>query len=217
LPGYTLPDGETLKNKLGARNYEALEAAETDYVQSRLLEIRLGQGPAGKLDAAHLKAIHRHLFQDLYEWAGHTRDESFRLSDGAIATEPVLRKVDGKPFMPGALIADALDSITRKLAEQNHVRGLDQEAFANRAADVMVDLNGVHPFREGNGRTQRVFMDALAKEAGYTLAFSVVSRERMIQASVTGNENGDPSMMRRLFREISDPVRVAALRKAIAA
>ena len=60
-------------------------------------------------------------------------------------------------------------------------------------------------------------MDALAKEAGYTLAFSVVSRERMIQASVTGNENGDPSMMRRLFREISDPVRVAALRKAIAA
>jgi cell filamentation protein len=85
-----------------------------------------------------------------------------------------------------------------------------------RAADLMVDLNGVHPFREGNGRTQRVFIEALAQRAGHSLDFSVVSRERIIQASIAGNENGDPSMMRRLFREISDPVRVAALSKAIA-
>lgn len=60
-------------------------------------------------------------------------------------------------------------------------------------------------------------MEALAQEAGHKLDFSVVSRERMIQASIAGNENGDPSMMRRLFREISDPVRVAALSQAIAA
>jgi cell filamentation protein len=55
----------------------------------------------------------------------------------------------------------------------------------------------------------------LAKQAGHTLDFSVVSRERMIQASIAGNESGDPRMMRRLFVEISDPVRVAALSKAI--
>jgi cell filamentation protein len=93
---------------------------------------------------------------------------------------------------------------------------LTSEEFASRAADVLVDLNGVHPFREGNGRTQRTFVRELAKQAGHTLDFSVVSRERMIQASIAGNESGDPSMMRRLFVEISDPVRVAALRKAIA-
>jgi cell filamentation protein len=81
----------------------------------------------------------------------------------------------------------------------------------------MVDLNAVHPFREGNGRTQRVFTEALAHEAGHKLDFSVVSRERMIQASIEGNENGDPSMMRRLFTEIGDPERVAVLTKAIAA
>ena len=79
----------------------------------------------------------------------------------------------------------------------------------------MVELNGVHPFREGNGRTQRVFLEALADYAGHRLDFSVVSRERMIQASIEGNEKGDPDMMRRLFQEISDPVRVAALNKAI--
>jgi cell filamentation protein len=216
LPGYTLEDGLTLKNMLRAADHETLEAAETDYVRNRLWDFMSGQGPKGTFDAAHLKAIHRHLFEDVYEWAGHTRDERVRLSDGSVATEPVLRKVDGKPFMEGPQIAEGLARITGKLAEENCLQGLPREAFANRAADLMVDLNGVHPFREGNGRTQRVFMEALAQEAGHTLDFSVVSRERMIQASIAGNENGDPSMMRRLFSEISDPVRVAALSKAIA-
>ncbi len=217
MSSYTLPDGLTLKNKLGITNYEELEIAETRCVTDRLSDLRLGQVPTGDFDAAHLKAIHWHLFQDVYEWAGHTRDERVRLSDGTIATEPVLRKVDGKPFTDGPHIAQGLARITGKLAEENCLRGLPQEEFANRAADLMVDLNGVHPFREGNGRTQRVFMEALAQQAGHTLDFLVVSRERMIQASIAGNENDNPNMMRRLFREISDPARVAELRKAIAA
>lgn len=217
MPGYTLKDGLTLKNKLGAADYHTLEAAETDFVRNRLWDFMSGQGPKGNFDAAYLKAIHRHLFQDVYEWAGHTRDERVRLSDGTIATEPVLRKPEGKPFLEGARIAKSLDGIFRRLADENYLRGLPREEFAIRAADLMVDLNGVHPFREGNGRTQRVFMEELAREAGHTLDFSVVSRERMIQASITAHEHGDPAMMRRLFVEISEPVRVAALTKAIEA
>ena len=217
MPGYTLPDGQTLKDKLGATSCDALVVAETEYVQSRLIEIEIGQGPTGSFDAAHLKAIHRHLFQDVYEWAGHTRDERAALSDGTTATEPFLRKIDGKPFMEGRFIGEALDGIARKLAHADYLRGLTRGEFANRAADAMIDLNAVHPFREGNGRTQRVFIEALAREAGHQLDFSVVSRERMIQASIAGNENGDPSMMRRLFTEIGDPDRVAALSKAIGA
>ena len=216
MPGYTLQDGLTLKNKLGATRYEALEAAETDYVQNRLFDFTRGQEPKGQFDLAHLKAIHRHLFQDVYEWAGRTRDERVVLSDGVIATEPVLRKIDGKAFMDGSLIAQSLQAITGKLRGENYLRGLGREEFATRAGAVMVDLNGVHPFREGNGRTQRVFMGQLAQEAGYPLDFSVVSRERMIQASIAGNEKSDPSVMSRLFNEISDPARVAALKKAIA-
>ena len=216
MPGYTLPDGQTLKNKLGATSYEILETAETDYAKQRQLEIQLGHGPTGNFDAAHLKAIHRHLFQDVYEWAGRTRDERVRLSDGTSASEPILRKIDGKPFLVGERIPQELDRIARKLVQEKHLHGLTREEFASRAADVMIDLNGVHPFREGNGRTQRTFVRGLAKQAGHTLDFSVVSRERMIQASIAGNESGDPSMMRRLFVEISNPVRVAALSKAIA-
>jgi cell filamentation protein len=217
LPGYTLPDGQTLKNKLRATSLEALEVAEAEYVQNRIIEIEFGRGPTRNFDVTHFKAIHRHLFQDVYEWAGHTRDARVTLSDGTIATEPFLRKIDGKPFMEGPLIAGALDRIARTLADENYLRGLTREEFASRAADVMVDLNAIHPFREGNGRTQRIFMEALANEAGHKLDFSVVSRERMIQASIQGNENDDARMMRRLFAEISHPERVAALTKAIAA
>ena len=217
MPGYTLQDGVTLKNKLGAKTHEELEAAETDLVRNRLWDFTYGQGPEGNFDAEHLKAIHHHLFQDVYEWAGHTRDERVALSDGTTATEPLLRKIDGKPFMEGQLIAEGLDRIGRRLVDENYLRGLTREEFADRAADVMVDLNAMHPFREGNGRTQRVSLEALADEAGHKLDFSVVSRERMIQASIAGNENGDPTMMRRLFTEIGDPVRVAALSKAIGA
>lgn len=106
------------------------------------------------------------------------------LSDGAVAAEPVLRKVDGKPFMNGPLIANALGSLAEKLRHENYLRGLEREEFAQRAARIMIELNGVHPFREGNGRTQRVFINELAREAGHPLDFSVVSRERMIQASI---------------------------------
>ena len=66
----------------------------------------------------------------------------------------------------------------------------------------MAELNAIHPFREGNGRTQRVFVSELAREAGHVLDFTVVSRERMIAASVAANEDGDPAMMRRLFRTV---------------
>ncbi len=217
MPGYTLQDGQTLKNKLGATSCETLETAEGDYVTSRLWDFQRGQGPNGQFDATHLKAIHRHLFQDVYEWAGRTRDESVMLSDGTTANEPVLRKADGKPFMDGPLIVNALDSLAEKLRHENYLRGLSREEFAQRAAGIMVELNGVHPFREGNGRTQRVFISELAQEAGHPLDFSVVSRERMIQASILGNDRNDPSMMQRLFKEISDPVRVIALNKAIEA
>jgi cell filamentation protein len=216
VPNYTLPDGITVKNKIGATSHDELERLEADYVIPRRLEIALGYGPQGEFDAAHLKAFHRHLFQDVFEWAGHTRDERVTLSDGTIATEPHLKKPDGHPFLLGPAIPAALDDIATKLREAGYLRGLPREEFAERAADVMAEINAVHSFREGNGRAQRVFMEQLAHAAGHDLDFTVVSKERMIQASIVANEQSDTSMMRRMFDEISDPARVALLRESIA-
>jgi cell filamentation protein len=217
VPNYTHDDGRhsAVKNLLGARKHDELEALEAPLVFARLVEIQSGRGPAGNFDAGHLRAIHRHLFQDVYEWAGHTRDEKVRLQDGTVASEPLLRKVDGDLFMLGPLIPDALARVGATLRAADHLRGLPREEFAERAADIMIEINTAHPFREGNGRTQRAFVELLADGAGHELDFSVVSRERMIQASIAATNRDDPSMMRRMFDEISDPARVAALLPAI--
>lgn len=217
MPNYTYTDdpNSAVKNKLGATTHDELEKREAALVAARDYEIATGYGPKGQFDAEQLKAIHRHLFQDVYEWAGHTRDEKVALSDGTVATAPLLQKVDGNRFTRGPLIPHALERIATTLRESNYLRGLSREEFAPHAADLMLEINGVHPFREGNGRAQRVFMRELAKGAGHKLNFSVVTRERMIQASIAGNEQSDGTMMRRMFNEISDPVRVVALEKAI--
>jgi cell filamentation protein len=128
----------------------------------------------------------------------------------------MIRKERGKPFLIGARIAAALDRIAANIRRADYLRSLDPERFAARAADIMAGINAVHPFREGNGRTQRTFMRELAKNAGHDLDFSVISKERMIQASIAANEGRRPGMMRRLFKDAVIPARREALAKAIA-
>jgi hypothetical protein len=76
--------------------------------------------------------------------------------------------------------------------------------FTDAAAELFVKINNLHPFREGNGRAQRFFLNVLAENAGHELAFDVVIKERMIEVSVAGID-GDVAGAKRLFREISDP------------
>lgn len=165
-----------VKNKLGAKTHDELEKREGTYLYARYQELEAGSGPTGQFDAAHLKAIHRHLFQDIYEWAGRTRDEKVRLSDGTVATEPLMRKAGGDPFLAGPKIGDALQRIGETLRRDDYLRGLPRDEFAERAADVMAAINDAHPFREGNGRTQRIFLTELALKAGHDLDFTVVSK-----------------------------------------
>jgi cell filamentation protein len=70
VPGYTYPSSDTVKNKLGARTLEELERLEGPLVGFRRAEVDAGRGPVGEFDAAHLKALHAFLFQDVFEWAG---------------------------------------------------------------------------------------------------------------------------------------------------
>src|SRR5664280_1289053 len=90
------PRSDTVKNLFGITNYDDFERIEAAIVTARYAEIIAGHGPQDKFDADHIKALHRHLFQDIYQWAGRTRDERVALSDGTIACEPNLRKADGQ-------------------------------------------------------------------------------------------------------------------------
>jgi cell filamentation protein len=217
VSNYTYPGTDTVKNVFGITDHAELEGIEAALVKARHAEIDAGFGPAGEFDAEHFKAIHKHLFQDVYEWAGRTREERVALSDGTIATMPIMRKLGGQPFSIGIAIHAALDDIEERLRATNCLRDLSREDFSERAADIMAAINTVHPFREGNGRAQRVFMERLAVAAGHSLDFTVISRERMIQASVAAHERADTSMMRRMFDEISNSARVGLLRHALAA
>ncbi len=214
MPGYTLEDGKTLKNLLGAQDPDELEQLMPEKVAGRQVEMAIGLGPTGDFDLEHLKAIHRHLFQDAFEWAGHTRDERFRMSDGSVATEPIMRKPGGKDFEIGPRAIARIESTFERLEADEYLQGLDRGEFASKAADVLADLNTAHVFREGNGRTQRAFMTALAQQAGHEMRFDVVSRERMSQVSIASHERGDNTGFERMIGEIIDPDRVAALSQA---
>jgi cell filamentation protein len=133
----------------------------------------------GRFDVAHMKAIHRYIFQDIFSWAGEFR--TVNISKG------------GHLFGVAAFIEPALDGLLRKLAAEHQLKGVDGPTFARRSGFYMGELNAIHPFREGNGRTQREFIRQLAVHAGFTIDWSRVTREQMTAASIQSFRSGDSS------------------------
>jgi cell filamentation protein len=106
-----------------------------------MVAARAAEGvPTGDFDLAHLQAVHRHLFQDVYDWAGELR--TVELSKG------------GHQFMFRQYIQNGMADIHRRVVAANRFEALSPEAFAIAAGKLMGDVNYLHPFREGNGRAQ---------------------------------------------------------------
>ena len=127
---YLYPGTTVLKNLRGLTDPRELEAFEARSTHRRLVE--LIEAPiSGRIDIAHLKAIRRHIFQDVFEWAGE-----FRTVD--------LSK-NGHLFGRSAFLESALDQIFRKLAEENYLARLAADNFADRAAYYLSELNAAHP------------------------------------------------------------------------
>ena len=203
---YLYPGTQTLKNRRGLHDAAQLQTFETSAVARRMYELRQTDALTG-LNLPHLKAIHGYLFQDVYEWAGQLRTTALGKQEFAVGggvhwfTAP--EQVEAK-----------LTSLFANLKNANLLRGLSSGPFSQKAARLLGELNEVHAFREGNGRTQRFFLEAVANQAGHPLSFDVVSRERMIQASIAYSR-GNSSLFERMFEEIADPARVEPLRQAI--
>ena len=142
-------------------------------------------------DFEHYKAIHRHLFCDLYEWAGVPR--SINISK------------KGTQFCPADEIPRVSSAIFRRLAEQNFFQSLSFDDFVDAFVDFYIRTNELHPFREGNGRTQRVFLAQLAQHAGYQLDFSCIDPDELMVATIWSAQGVD-TMLRQLFREMLSPL-----------
>lgn len=210
MPGvddpYLLPNG-TLRNKLGIEDAAELHRREGDLAAARE-NVLLNNLPRPPFTYAALKAIHHDLFQDVYDWAGQQRTGSLRKAFHDGPSSPA------SSFATPDTIAPRLDSLFRKLAAGKNPQGLSRDAFAAGATEVLAELNSVHFAREGNGRTQRLLLTAIAANAGHTLAFDIITRERMVAVSIAAH-NGDTGGMRRMFDEVLDERQVGAMRKAI--
>src|ERR1035438_8476060 len=179
--------GYTTQAKLD--RFEAAESAAAN--------IRLKISPVkGALDSAHLKAIHARIFQNIYPWAGEFRQVNLRRSASYY-------------FAIVQLLETNLSSTLAKLAAENHLKGLDAAAFASRAAYYLGELNTIHPFREGNGRTQREFIRELAAEDGRRINWNRVTRQQMYDASVESHNLGKNDAFAALIAFAIVPVRLS--------
>lgn len=154
-----------LKNKFGIKDAAKLDAAERVHVAQRITQ----GAPGGEFDLDHLKAIHKHLFQDIYAWAGKTR--TVELAKG------------GDQFHLVAYIETDMADIHRRLLQRRFLFGLDAETFAQEAAQIIGDLNYLHPFRECNGRTQLQYLKQLAKRAGHNIDLTRLQPKQWLDSS----------------------------------
>jgi cell filamentation protein, protein adenylyltransferase len=179
---YTDPVTGVLLNQLGLETAAELEAAERDITHAAL--ILLGESPAHPgYDLPHLCEIHRRIFGDIYGWAGQVRTVSI---------------AKGSLFCLPQYIESSATEIFHALRSENLLRDLDKEAFVARLAYYLGEVNAIHPFREGNGRTQRAFFQQLAREAGYALDWQHLDAARNIEASAA-IMHGDAKPMRKML------------------
>ncbi|HLY31422.1 MAG TPA: Fic family protein [Ktedonobacterales bacterium] len=187
---YEYPNG-VLRNKFGITDAALLAQAEASFTLLRLGEVAT-HPIAGQFDLAHLQAIHRYLFQDVYDWAGE------------------LRQVDiskcASYFAHFSYIGNQAATLFTRLAQEQHLRGVPPDVFARRAAYYLGEINVLHPFREGNGRTQRVFLTDLARQAGYHLDWSQVTPAQMTAASILSLMRGDNSGLEQILLAIISPL-----------
>jgi cell filamentation protein len=187
LDSYVYPDTGVLRNKADIRDQVGLDAFEADATAVRLLEL-VGNPLQGNFDLAHLRAIHHHLFQDVYEWAGELR--TVDISRGT------------SRFANFGLIEAYLGGQLKGVAGEDFLRGLAPETFVARLAHYMAEINAAHPFREGNGRVQRAFCAQLADQAGYFIDFQTIDQAAMYDVMIA-SFNGDERPLVNLLGDIT--------------
>lgn len=171
---YFWPGTTILRNKLGITDHAELHLREFDAAETRALQIRDGSHHIDRtLDSDHLRNIHAHLFGDLYDWAGHYRTVNISKTGNSGTTHHFGDHASMDMYMRQL----------RALINRTSWRHLDRLDVADHLADVHTRLNFAHPFREGNGRTSRIFLAHLAQFAGYDVDFGLVTAHAWNTAS----------------------------------
>jgi cell filamentation protein len=163
-PGMTV-----LVNKMDIREQTALDAAEEVASSVHAMEI-LQEAPIEPYTFSFYCSLHRRLFGDVYRWAGQVR------------TIDISKK--GTTFCPAADLPELGEKLFQRLAALNEFRDLPKAQFVDEVAEFYHDLNMLHPFREGNGRTQRLFFTLLIERAGYSIHFDEHDPDDLMVATI---------------------------------
>lgn len=186
---YCYPNSEVLKNKLHITDKNDLFEAEKRLTAIRLKELQ--EKPLkGNFDFAHLKKIHKYIFQDIYDWAG--KERTVEIGKGNL-------------FCTTPCIQSYAKSIFDKYYPQCYANKDNFKDFIRAFSENYGDLNALHPFREGNGRAQREFARQLCLECGYYFSLSVTTHEKMLEASKLSFDKGDNSGLIEIFSKAVVP------------
>ncbi len=178
---YCYPGTTVLQNFAGIRDQATLDEFEAAMTALRSDEPL----PSGRLGVSQYKAIHHHLFQDVYAWAGRYR--TVRIAK------------DGSAFCYPENIDREMKQLFASLKERHYFTRLSREEFAADATAFLSTLNAIHPFREGNGRTQTTFLTLLASRAGHPLDLDRLEPEEFLAAMVASFKGNDIPLERQIL------------------
>ncbi len=166
---YIDPKTGILKNLFNITDQPVLDQVEAEITVSIIATIN--EYPIeGVFDLNHLKEIHHKLFSNIYEWAGKLRT--------------VEMTKDETRFAPVEFLVRSADTLFDELRSEKYLDNLDDEAYLQRFAHYYSEINILHPFREGNGRAERVFFSILAQRSGRHIAWDLLDPKENITASV---------------------------------
>ena len=185
------PGTSVLVNKLGIQDQMQLDENETLIVGVKTLQFELAPFPE-PLDFNYYKRLHQFLFDELYEWAGTVRSVDLSKQHTRFCAASEIESLAGRMFA--------------RVERMNYLCGLPREDFINELTDFYASVNYLHPFREGNGRTQRLYFRQLAQRAGYKLDFASADSDRMMIATIHA-ASGIEESLHDLFEEIISPIK----------
>ena len=187
-PDFSYIDPKTglLRNLQDINDPDVLLFVESGTVSKRLQE--LYESPIKIKGIDNLFEIHRHLFQDLYAWAGKKRIVEI--------------SKDGKQFFPTSNFDNAFVYIDNLIAEFKEIPKVNKKLLADKLAEILDNINYLHPFREGNGRTQREFLRLMALEKGLTLNLNPPDSKSVYERYMKGTIESDVNTLTELIFEL---------------
>jgi cell filamentation protein len=180
---YVYPGTSVLRNHFGIRDAAELAERDAGLTAVRMAELERRFVP-GDYDTAHLQAVHRKIFGDLYPWGGELRTVKIAKAESMFALPQHVA-----PYLAGVL---------NDLANEDRLRGLERDDFVARLAYYYAEINAVHPFREGNGRTQRAFLGQIANDAGHPVDWAGLDPDSNMHAS-RESHRGDNGPLKKLL------------------